>query len=203
MKKTILLLIVFLAICLPVFANNSDVVGNSQTDSDDETSQSGSIGHSNLTIGLFDVQLTIPKDYLGEITQENVDNLINDQRISSAILHSDGSITYVMTKAQYKKNLADLKELINQSLLEMSNSLDYPNITNVEANDNFTHYTLTTKNEVPDFFEGLSVLVLSIYSGLYSVYTGEKFDNVIFDFVNADSGEIVLTLNTDDFKSDT
>ena len=99
--------------------------------SDDGVKQLEAIGDVDVDKGLFNVTLTIPKDFVGETTQEKLDESVKEKGYKSATLNSDGSVTYVMTKAQHEEMLVGIRESIDKSLSEMVGSSDYPNITNV------------------------------------------------------------------------
>ena len=170
--------------------------------SDDGMKQLEAIGDVDVDKGLFNVTLTIPKDFVGETTQEKLDESVKERGYKSATLNSDGSVTYVMTKAQHEEMLTGIRESIDQSLSEMVGSSDYPYITNVEHNDNYTSFTITTKNAEPDMSESFSVMALYMYGGMYGIFSGEEVDNVHVDFKNADSGEIISSANSEDMGSD-
>ena len=166
--------------------------------SDDGMKQLEAIGDVEVDKGLFDVTLTIPKDFVGDTTQEKLDESVKEKGYKSATLNSDGSVTYVMTKAQHEEMMVGIRESIDKSLSEMVGSSDYPNITNVEHNDNYTSFTITTKNAEPDLSESFSVMALYMYGGMYGIFSGEEVDNVHVDFKNADSGEIISSSNSED-----
>ena len=65
--------------------------------SDDGMKQLEAIGDVDVDKGLFNVTLTIPKDFVGETTQEKLDESVKEKGYKSATLNSDGSVTYVMT----------------------------------------------------------------------------------------------------------
>ncbi|MCR5720030.1 MAG: hypothetical protein K6F84_05645, partial [Lachnospiraceae bacterium] len=90
------------------------------------------------------------------------------------------------------------RDSINSSLADMVESEDYPNITAVTANDDFTSFTITTKNKEPDLSESFAVIGLYMYGGMYAVFNGEPADNIHVDYVNADSGEIISSSNSKD-----
>ena len=79
---------------------------------------------------------------------------------------------------------------------------DYPNITSIEANDDFTSFTVTTKSTELDFAESFSVLAFYIYGGMYNQFNGTPVDNVHVDFVNADSGEIISSADSKDLAEE-
>ena len=224
MKKRVIAVTLTLAICLSVFTgckkketdskpaidNNvpaeiesteSHVQEEEQT-VDDDLSQLEAIGDVDVDKGIFDVTITLPKDIIGDTTQEELDQSVKEKGFKSATLNSDGSATYVMTKAQHKEMLAGIRESIDNSISEMIGSSDCPNITNVEANDNYTSFTITTKNKEPDLSESYAVLVLYVYGRMYGIFEGEDVDNVHVDYVNADSGEIISSANSRDMGND-
>lgn len=161
------------------------------------------IGDVDVDKGLFDVTLTIPKDFIGDdMTQEKLDESVKEKGYKSATLNGDGSVTYVMTKAQHKEMVDGIKESINETLAEMVGSEDYPNITDVTANDDFTSFTITTKNTEPDLSESFAVMGLYMCGGMYAIFNGVKVDNIHVDYVNADSGEIISSANSKDMSDD-
>ena len=198
MRKSVLLLIALFAICLSVFADDSNIVEDSQVAPNDEISQI----EPTVDKGLFEVKLTIPKDFVEAPTQEKVDGYIKENRIKSAIFNNDGGVTYVMSKTQYEENLTLIKESMMQALLSDIGSSETPNITNIEANENLSCFTITTKNDEPDFTEMLYAFVLFIDGSFYGAIAGEGLNNIHVDYVNAYSGEIIWSVDSDDMGSD-
>lgn len=163
-----------------------------------ETSTLDSIGAVKVEKELFDVNLTIPSDFVGETTQEELDKVAEEKGYKSVTLNEDGSATYVMTKSQHKDMMQSTSESIEESLNEMIGSEDYPNFTSIEHNDDFTEFTVTTKSTELDMNESFSVMSFYMYGGMYNIFNGTPADNVHVDFVNADSGEIIESSDSDD-----
>ena len=159
--------------------------------SDDGMKELEALGDVNVDKGLFNVTLNIPKDYVGETTQKELDELAKEKGFKSITLNSDGSATYVMNKAQHEELLSGIRDSINSSLQEMVDSEEYPNITKIEANEDFTNFTVTTKNKELDFAETLGIVTFYMCGGMYAVFSGKEVENVHVDYVNADSGEII------------
>ena len=153
------------------------------------------LGDINVDEGIFDVNLTIPAEYVGDATQEDLDQQAAEYEYK-VTKNDDGTATYTMTKTQHKKILDDMANSINSTLSEYVNSEDYPNITNITANENFTSYTITTKSTEPDMNESLLPMALYVQSGVYFIFAGEDVDNVHVDFVNADTGETISSLDS-------
>lgn len=177
-------------------------VGNSKEDivKEETADQLEAIGDIDADKGIFDVTLTIPADFVGEVTQEELDETAEQVGYQSATLNDDGSVTYVMTKAQHKEMLAELRKNIEQSLNEMVKSENYPNITAITANENFTVFTVTTQNDEPDFAESLAVIGFYLYGGTYAVFSGDEVDNIHVDFINESTGEIISSADSKDTK---
>lgn len=169
-------------------------------ESETSVSDLDALGEIEVDEKIFDVELTIPADYVAGQTQEDLDSLADEHGFKSIILNNDGSATYTMTKQQHKELLSEYREQINNSLNEMVSSGDYPNFTEITANDNFTEFTVKTKSTELDMGESMSVMAFYMYGGLYSVFSGENVDNVSVTFVNAETGDIVDTANSSDMN---
>lgn len=154
--------------------------------------------------GLFNVTIVYPADYVSGATQEQLDQEVteSDGGIQSATLNEDGTATYVMSKAYHDKLLQDMADNINSELNAMVGSEDYPNITAVEATDDFTSFTITTTSTELSMDEAFSVLSLYFYGGMYGIVAGEQPENIHVDFVNADTGEIIESADSSDAGSE-
>ena len=166
----------------------------------EESSDLDSLGDIEVDDDLFDVTITIPADYVSSTTQEELDAEVAEIGCK-ATLNDDGSATYVMTKKQHKKLMDDIATSINDSLNEMVGSEDYPNITSVTANSDFTEFTVTTKNAEPDMSESFAVMSFYMFGGLYHIFAGTTVDNIHVDYVNADSGEVISSADSSDMAN--
>lgn len=176
--------------------SSSSVAASAASDPDSALSDLDSLGDIEVDKNLFDVEITVPADFVGETTQEELDAKAKESDIHSITLNEDGSATYVMSKAQHKKVLEELSASINETLAEMSTSGDFPTITNVSANDDFTNFTVTVSADELGLAESMSVIGLYMYGGLYGIFSGQTPDNIHVDFVNADSGEVISSADS-------
>lgn len=149
---------------------------------------------------LFSVEIKVPADFIDASTQEELDSISKEKGYKSIELHEDGSATYTMTKSQHKEMMSELAETINSSLSEMINSEDYPNITDITANDDFTKFTVTTTSTELSLVESFSVLAFYTFGGMYNIFNSTPADNIQVEFVNADSGEVINTANSSDMN---
>jgi hypothetical protein len=96
--------------------------------------------------------------YVDGQTQEDLDLIRETEGYKSITLNDDGSATYVMTKKQHETMMTEMAATINDAMKEMAGSDDYPNITEVKANDTFTEFTVTTKSEELDMSESFTYI---------------------------------------------
>ena len=191
MKKKIysILLAAALAMSLVACGGNDDSKKESETNNDKIEDDEN----------LLTVELTIPSDFVGETTQEELNQTVEEEDgLKSITLNEDGSATYVMTKKKHKEMMSEIKTGIDEELQAMVGSEDYPNFTKVEANDDYTSFTITTTSTELDLAESFSVMNLYVQGGLYNVFNGTPADNIHVDFVNADSGAIISSSDSSD-----
>ena len=182
-------------------SQSAESISESQTQEVESTdSDLTSLGEIEVDEGIFNVELTVPSDFVEAQTQEELDKLSKERGFKSITLNEDGSATYVMSKKQHQELLSEYRELINSSLNEMIGSEDYPNFTNIETNDNYTEFTITTKNTELDMVESFSVIGFYMYGGLYNVFSGEEVDNISVTFINANTGDIINIANSSDLE---
>lgn len=149
--------------------------------------------------GLFDVNLTIPAEYVEEgSTQEIYDQKAKEAGWKSATLNADGSVTYVMTKAQHEEMLDNLAKSINEGLDELVGSETYPNFVSIQANDDFTEFEVVTKSESLDMAESFSTMAFYIFGGMYNAFNGAQADNISVKFINEATGDVIQEANSNE-----
>lgn len=180
-----------LALCLT--ACGGGAASSTAAGQDTAASASSSEDGLNVEKNLFSVTLTYPASMVDEgTTQDSLNDEIKGiDGIKSATLNEDGSVTYIMTKAYHKQIVDDMAQTIDESMAEMVGSEDYPNFTNVEANEDYTVFTVTTKSKALSLDESLSLLQFYTEGAFYSVVSGNDADSIHVDFVNADTGEVI------------
>lgn len=176
----------------------SETVEAASEESSDVLEELEAIGDVDVDKNLFDVTITIPKDFIGDTTQEELDKSVAEKGYQSAILNDDGNVTYVMTKAQHKELVDTVAKQIDNATAEMIGSEQYPNITGIQANSDYTKFTVTTKSSELSLAESFSVMAFYTFGGMYGVFSGEKADNIQVEFVNADTGKVMNTANSKD-----
>lgn len=151
--------------------------------------------------GLFNVTITLPKDYVDEeTTQETLDKVVEQEGYVSATLNEDGTVSYVMSKNKQKEMLQEYKENVKSSLSEYIGGEDTPNLTDIKYNDNLTQFTVYTKNEVPDLTESFLPISMFIYGQYYNLLAGNEVDDILVDFMNTDSKENIGSTSLKEWK---
>lgn len=185
-----------LAITLSGCGNSASTTKTAKTESTEKSSDNIEVEKE-----LFDVTMTVPADFVGETTQEKLDQTAKENGYKSITLNDDGSATYVMTKSQHKALMKETAASINKSLSEMVGSEDYPNFTDIKTNSDFTQFTVTTKSTELNIDESIAVMGFYLYGGMYAAFNGTQVDNIHVDFVNADTGEIINSSDSSDLQN--
>ena len=166
---------------------------------------SASDSHSTIEVdeNLLTVEVSIPATFVGEdISQDDVDASVENNGYISGELNSDGSVTYVMTKGRHEKLVADIKNNIDTQMNELIGSEDYPNFVKIEANEDYTNFTITTTSSELGLIESLSTYLFYMYGGMYSAFSGNPVDNIHVDFVNDVTGLVIQSADSINMKSD-
>ena len=161
------------------------------TSSSDTLDDLESIGDVEVEKTLFSVELKIPADFMGGTTQEELDKTAKEHGYQSITLNDDGSATYIMTKAQHEELMQEMVQNINSELEKMIGSEDYPNFTEIKANDDFTSFEIKTKSKELDLNESISSLVFYTFGGMYNIFNGTKADNIHLDYINDKTDKII------------
>lgn len=194
------LLIATLSFSLVACGNSEDSHAEESTQADEATNETAEeTGTIEVDENLLTIEITLPAEYAQDITQEELDSTSKESGFKSATLNDDGSVTYVMTKGKHKELMKEMQKEYSDAINAMIGSEEYPNITDIEFNKDFTSFTVTTKNTELDFAESFSVIAFYMYGGLYNCFNNTPVDNVHVDFVNADSGEIISSADSKDF----
>lgn len=139
--------------------------------------------------GVFDVTITIPPELAEGTTQEELDATAEEMNYKSATLNEDGSVTYVMTRAQQRQLLTDLRNTINEEFLAVSESEDYPGIETVVANDDMTEILVSLNTPDLGLEETFAAYIFFYYAQIYQSFNGTN-DVVRLAYLDADGGVI-------------
>lgn len=146
------------------------------------------------------VKITIPASYYEDepTNQAELSELKSKWGLDSATLNKDGSVTYVMSKSVHLNLLKELRKELVDGFNDLVGSEEYPNLTKIEIDDNFTEYKVYTKSEEVDLNEALLSIGLFTSSSLYHIYSNQTVDNVYIEYINSNTGKIIHSLNSSD-----
>ncbi|MCR5593791.1 MAG: hypothetical protein K6F79_08630 [Saccharofermentans sp.] len=160
------------------------------------------IGGVDVDQNALTVTITFPADFVGESNQERIDqNVAEDDGLLEGTYNEDGSVTYVMTREKHQELLDATTQSMEQSLQEIVDSDDYPNVLSITHNEDYTDFTV----ECAEDFIGVnnSMLALEFYTfgGMYGIFTGETPDNIHVAYVYTETGEIIEEANSSDMET--
>lgn len=124
-------------------------------------------------------------------TPEDAQQYAIDNEFTSCMLEEDGSVSITMTKARHEELMETLRDAISLTSKDKVGSEYYPNIVNVEFNDDFTEFTVTTKSETVEVDEYISALDFFYYGWYYNTFNGTPAENIHVDYINEASGEVI------------
>lgn len=197
MKKIIIALLLSFALITTLSA----CAESASNDDSSETNSTEANESIEVDENLLTVEITLPAEYAEGTTQEDLDKDVKIGTYKSATLNDDGSVTYIMTKKQHKELLSTIVDDINKNLNDMIGSEDYPNITDISANDTFTQFKVTTSSAELSLSETFSTIAFYMYGGLYNSFNGTPVDNIHVDFINAESGELIESADSSDLQN--
>ncbi|MCI8342542.1 MAG: hypothetical protein HFE62_04950 [Firmicutes bacterium] len=180
--------------------NNAVPASNTVSEADPEKPENDDASKPSVQAdpGLFDVTITLNSEIVGETTQEKEDQYVKENGFKSATLNDDGSVTYVMSKSKHNELMADLKSSFEESFQEIAESEDYPNITSIEANDDYTVFKISLENGEVGLVDSFVTIVCYAYGGMYGSFNGTPSDNINVQFVDAKTGSIIEEANSND-----
>ena len=186
MKRILALLICFGMLGASACSSKETTITKSESG---ETTSSSS-GGIEVDEGLLTVTITIPADIIGEISQADLDKQLAEKGYKSATLNSDGSVTYVMTKAKHKELMKEMAAEFDKSFQEMLND-EESSIVSITHNDDFTEFKIGYDGDEVGLADSFTVLVFYMAGAMYGAFNGKTPENVHVVFVNSKSGETI------------
>ena len=222
MKKTIIALLLILTVSISVIACGSpaepetttaETVADESTLTEEEQQAAEEMAEEAMSDivdtvadaasidsekNLLTVEVTFP-DTIDDRTDEELEELRSAEGYVSITRNEDNSITYVITKEKQKDLLNQCKEKFAKFAESTPGSADYPNVTKLEVNDDFSIFTITTtatnKDEI-SFSETILASVFYSFGGTYRGYACEKDTSVIVNYVCESTGEQIASGNS-------
>jgi|MTBAKSStandDraft_1061840.scaffolds.fasta_scaffold01637_5 hypothetical protein len=158
------------------------------------------IGDVEVKNGILTVSITLPADFVGDtVTQELLD-ADGGENYQSAKLNEDGSVTYKMTKGQYRFMLESITKSFDDSFQEIIDDNETYGISKIDHNDSYTIFDVTLDNESVGFVDGFSTIMFYMYGGIYGIFSGSNAENIVVNFYGP-SGNLIETANSADMAN--
>jgi hypothetical protein len=148
--------------------------------------------------GIFTDTVEIPADLCSDLDQMLKEA---EEQGYKAEKTESGGIRYHLSKKQHAEMLEIQSKAIREELGKLAGSETCPNVTEITANDDFTVFTVKTTNAEPDINETFSAYGLMLYGAMYGSLSGKEPENVRVEYVNADSGALLTTLDSKDMNN--
>jgi len=198
MKKKLLPLLIFTIIIFTGCGSKETMIEKETDSINEEVSSSEEEGKIQSKENLLSVEITLPKDYLGdtEITQEDVDKTASDEGFDKATLNEDGSVTYKMSKKKHKEVLEEMKKTTQESCDEMINGENpIESYEKIVFNDDLTIFSVYVDSGKFSDLDTLSAISFYISGGYYQVFNcvpDEDID-VEVDFIDSKTDKVLNT----------
>lgn len=180
---------------------SAEQVGSEMADeafSDITTEVNDAANNINSNSHFLSIEVTLPSS-VDDITDEEIEALRTEDGYISITRNDDDSITYVMTKDKQKELLNKLENRFADFANSIPGSEDYPNVTKLEVNNDFSKFTITTTAQSKDeisLSETMLAAVFYSFGGAYRGYACESDTSVTVDYVCDSTGEILASGNS-------
>ena len=155
---------------------------------EEDMKELSAIGDVEVENGLLIVTITVPSELAGEISQEELEQNKGDT-YTSATLNEDGSVTYKMTKTQYKEMLNSISESLDKSFQKLVDD-ENCSISSVTHNDDYTVFDVIVEGTELSFTDAFTVYAFYMSGGLYGIFTGQEPEHIIVNFYDPDGNPL-------------
>lgn len=166
--KRILTILITLLLC-------TTMVGCSSKKEEDTSKEDSSV---EVDKGLLNVTITLDKDFVesiaGESPEEYVESIKDQDYFSKAStkLNDDGSVSITMSRSDYNKMLEEMAAGLKENLQEIvDDNENYPNITAIDTNADFTEFKVTCSTQNINLSESFMVLGFYMLGCMYQMFT--------------------------------
>lgn len=178
------------SIPLSTEVNDNDIEPKSTEYGEDMESVGKAIEEIEVEKELFNVEITIPEEFVGDLTQEDIG-------AKETIVNKDGSVTFRMSKSQHKALMKKMSDNINNSFNEWIESEDY-SFTDIKVNEDFSNYEIKASNTELNFNEQMSFLTFAYCTKMYKAFEGKPVTEFKVSIKNEQTGESLMDYDIND-----
>lgn len=138
------------------------------------------------------------------IVGDEVDDLISlpdeNDNVLSINVNEDGSVTIVCTREYYEEALQKAKEECSRIMDEIVPKGDYPTITNIEYNDDFTEFyiTVTDEESYNNSLDSMFMFYVYYAAGIYHAYAQTQDVTITVHMIDQNNNEFATEVITDE-----
>jgi|GEM_PF-1407565 len=141
-----------------------------------------------------------PDFYDTEATEEELKASALEEGFLDAKLNEDGTLTYTMTKARQQELLSELKESLEEGILELTDGEDaVPSFKRIEYADDLSGFDVYIDPEQFGDFDGFYALTLAFYGATYQAFSGNTDADSRVRFIDYQTDEEVDSVSYHDF----
>lgn len=145
--------------------------------------------------------VTFPAGYFQDMTTEEVLSLLSEKGYTDVAANDNGSYSVTMSVSDYNEMVDTMHSNVAQYLDSMVSSGDWPTLSAVEFDDQFSKVKLTTTSTSLGFKEAFAPLAAGITSCMYQQIAGQPVScNVVI--VDEEGIELANTTYPDAFDDD-
>lgn len=123
--------------------------------------------------GTDNLAISVLNDYVDEeLTQKDYDAKVAQNGWESATVDKDGSVVFVMTEEKRQEQVKLIKEEVKKYVADLAPSAIYPNYSSIDANDEFTKFTVHCSKKELSTKEIQIILKLYAQSGMWNSFNG-------------------------------
>lgn len=117
--------------------------------------------------------LTFPAAYFSDKTAEEVQAAMQEKGCTDVTANEDGSYTVTMPIGKYNELVDSTHEAVVEQFNSMPNSEDWPTITAVDYDDQFSTVKVTISSSQVSFQEAFAPLAVGVVSCMYQQIAGQ------------------------------
>lgn len=149
------------------------------------------------------VTVIMTNQLFGEFDDDSLKELVTSKGYISGVMNDDGTASVVMTKAQQKAYLEEIKKTMKENIETIYDDPDYgANIADISFNDDCTVFSVSLKDGTVGMSEFMIAIALSAYISAYTKAAGVDATQARIDYYDAATGALVSSTADEDFGDD-
>lgn len=145
--------------------------------------------------------VTFPAAFFEDESPEDVQSTLQEQGCTDIVVNDDGSYTATMLLDAYNRIVDSWHENVVDHLDGMPNSEDWPTITAIDYDDQFSNVTLTISSSQIGLNEAFAPLQVGIVACMYQQFAGQPV-NCVVSIVDQSGAELSSVTYPDALEED-